>query len=163
MELTKTEECGINTFDFRTENVISRIPPWIFPEPKVNLDIIKKIKEWLENGKENICNLVQEFMNKKYYGYLEIYTDGSKDPGNGHVGVGIAIPEFKVRFNKRIPNHVSIYMAELVAASLGLQWVEEVKPDRVVIYSDTILNTSKTTRDDILIEIYSVLLNLEIL
>lgn len=41
-------------------------------------------------------------MNKKYYGYIGIYTDGSKDPGNGYVGVGIDIPESKVKINKRI-------------------------------------------------------------
>ncbi len=41
-----------------------------------------------------------------------MYTDGSKDLGNGH-GVGIAIPEFKVNISKIISNNVAIYAAEL--------------------------------------------------
>ncbi|MGL5597185.1 MAG: ribonuclease H family protein, partial [Aeromonas sp.] len=91
----------------------------------------------MENEEENICNRVQGYLNKNYYGYLEIYTDGSKDPSIGHVGVGINVPEFKIQVSKRLPNNVTIYTAELVAVYLGLQWVEEVKPDRVVIFSDS--------------------------
>lgn len=43
--------------------------------------------------------------------------------------------------------------------------MEEVNPDRVVFYSDSAaalsIITSKSTRDDILIEIYTAVLNLE--
>lgn len=69
----------------------------------------------------HICRLVQKYMHKNYYGYLEIYSDGSKYSGNGHTGVGIAIPEFNINIGKRISNIVAIYTAELVAISLGLQ------------------------------------------
>ena len=37
---------------------------------------------------------------------------------------------------KRITDHLAVYTAEMMAILLTLQWVEEVKPERVVICSD---------------------------
>ncbi len=34
----------MNKFKFISGNIISEIPPWIFPEPKVNIDITEKKK-----------------------------------------------------------------------------------------------------------------------
>ena len=40
----------------------------------------------------------------------------------------------KVAVRRRITDHLAVYMAELMAV---LQWAEEVKPDSVVICSDS--------------------------
>ncbi len=57
-----------------------------------------------------------------------MYTDGSKDEEN-RVGIGIYIPTLNVSIGKRLPDQLSVYTAEMMAIIIGLQWVEEVKPD----------------------------------
>ena len=68
--------------------------------------------------------------------YLKIYSDGSKNL-KGHVGIGINIPEFEIHISKRLSDHLSVSTAEMMAVILCLQWVEEVRPDRVVICTDS--------------------------
>ena len=41
-------------------------------------------------------------LRKFIYQYLLIFTDGSKDSNNNHVGVGVYIPEFDINICKRI-------------------------------------------------------------
>ena len=60
---------------------------------------------------------------------MAIYTDGFKDPRTGHTGSAFVVQE-------RITYHLAVYTAELMAILLALQWVAEVKPDRVVICCD---------------------------
>ena len=66
-----------------------------------------------------------------------LFTDGSKDPKTRRTGAAFSVPEFKVAVTKRETDHVSVYTMELLAILLAAQWVEEVRPDRVVICSDS--------------------------
>jgi ribonuclease HI len=83
---------------------------------------------------------------------LQLYTDGSEDPVSGTVewGAGVNIPEFNVRVCKQLTDYVSEYVDKLMAMILGMRWVEEVKPLRVVICSDSdaVLSSVKTGRSD---------------
>lgn len=58
------------------------------------------------------------------------------------------------------------FTAEIIAKILGLQWIEEVRPERVVIFSDSAaalssLNSKETSRDDLLLEIFTTLLTIQ--
>jgi len=76
-------------------------------------------------------------MRNSYFDYLKIYTDGAKNKQEC-VGVYIHIPDFKIHLSKRLTDRLSVYTAEIVAVIIALQWVEEVRPDRVVICTDTL-------------------------
>ena len=95
---------------------------------------------------------------------LKIYTDGSKNKEEC-VGVGIYIPDFKISISKRASDQLSVYTAEMLAVIIGLQWVEEVRPDRVVMCTDSLsilqsIQSTTTAREDILIELNHSLLRL---
>lgn len=83
-----------------------------------------------------------------------------------HVGTGVYIPEFDVAICKRINNRLSVFTAEITAIILGLQWVEEVRPERVVICSDSTaalrsLISKETVRADLLLEVSLIMLRLQ--
>ncbi len=77
------------------------------------------------------------YLKNSYSNYLNIYTDGSKNKQES-VGIGIHIPEFKIDISKRITDQLSVYTAELEPVIIALQWVEEVKPDRVTVCTDSL-------------------------
>lgn len=61
---------------------------------------------------------------------------------------------------------MSVYTAELTAIIIGLQWVEQVRPNKVVICSDSFSALSsivhaRSDRDDLLMEVYLSLYRLK--
>lgn len=52
------------------------------------------------------------------------------------VGMGMHVPEFKISISKRLSNQRSVYTGGMVAVIIGSQWVEEVRPDRLVMFTD---------------------------
>ncbi len=124
------------------------------------MEILDKKQEWEEMGM--IKYHVNKYIKERFYASMHIYTDGSKDPRTGTTGIGVYIPEFKISISKRLTSKLSIFTVEMVAIIIGLTWVEEVKPDRVVICSDsasvlTSLFTHCTSREDLMCEIFSLL------
>ncbi|CAG5898125.1 unnamed protein product, partial [Menidia menidia] len=88
---------------------------------------------FLEKRKgENISDpyLVQSYLDK-YYGYVQVFTDASKNSNNSN-GVSFIIPEFRVKKCKRITDGVSVYTGEMVGIILALGWIEEVRPLRSI-------------------------------
>lgn len=70
---------------------VSSIPPWLYPEIKVDISILE-----------------------------------------------LGIPEFEIHISKRHSDQLSVHTAEMVAVIISLQWVKEVRPDRVVVCTDSI-------------------------
>ena len=60
---------------------------------------------------------------------------------------------------QRISDNVSVYTGEMLAILLAVQWIEEIRPLRVIICSDStsslvsLQNSHSNSRADILIEI----------
>ncbi len=46
--------------------------------------------------------MASQYIKSKFYSYLDIYTDGSKDEEN-RAGMGIYIPTLNVSIGKRLP------------------------------------------------------------
>jgi len=69
--------------------VLSNVPPWIFPDPFVNVQLLEGKKNW--SVTDNIHHIVKDQIQREFYNFLTIYTDGSKNPEDEHVGIGICI------------------------------------------------------------------------
>jgi ribonuclease HI len=65
-----------------------------------------------------------------------VYTDGSVNKHDKKVGCSFVVPEFKYSRGFRLPGDSSILTAELIAIVMSLEWIDEVKPSNVVIFSD---------------------------
>ncbi|XP_053091437.1 uncharacterized protein LOC113528898 [Pangasianodon hypophthalmus] len=100
----KMKQYKLDTIQHSPAVIRSGISPRIFTQLKVNFQILKIRREWTERN-YNIGYLVQEYLKKSYYNYLNIFTDGSKHSNNEYV-VGIYIPEFDKGIAKRISNRL---------------------------------------------------------
>lgn len=76
-------------------------------------------------------------MRENFNSFVQIYTDGSKGPIEQKVGIGVYIPNFKTEISLRLSNKLSVYSTELTVIIVGLQWVEQVRPNRILICSDS--------------------------
>ncbi|XP_013879364.1 uncharacterized protein LOC106528677, partial [Austrofundulus limnaeus] len=154
----KVEEIQLLNISISPVVPLPTIPPWILPNAKVDFTIMKK-----KNDKGFNCNsyTVQKYIDQ-YYSYVQIYTDASKD-STGKIGIAIIIPEFHIKQAKRITNGLSVYTGEMSAILLAVQWVEEVRPLRSLICSDSssallsLQNSHSESRPDILLEIQQTL------
>ena len=157
----KIRTYGMHELEFSPSNPFSSVPPWLFPIVNIDVSIVEKKREWQINEVGFKTSL---YLRSNYHNYLKIYTDGSKNKEEC-VGIGIYIPEFKISISKRALDQLSVYTAEMLAVVIGLQWVEEVRPDRVVICTDSLsslksIQSTTTAREDILIELNHSLLRL---
>ncbi len=59
------------------------------------------------------------------------------DPKSKRVGFAVYSPGLQVTQSRRLSNRVSVFTAEVVAFIWAVQWVEEVRPQQVVICSDS--------------------------
>ena len=144
---------GIYDLDFTQLSPVSVVPPWIYPEAKVDMNVSDMKKKWRQS---EVGERTSEYLRTRCYNYLQIFTDGSRNT-KGYVGAGVYIPEFGVHILKRLSNNLSVFTAEMVAAIFSLHWVEEVRPDRVVICTDSVsilesIQTTNIIREDLLIE-----------
>lgn len=90
---------------------------------------------------------------------MEIYTDGYKDPDTGQTGASMVVRGIGVSFFWRLTDEVSVYSTETVAIVKALEWLEETRPEKVVIcsYSAAAINSiesSRSCRMDLLYEVY---------
>lgn len=56
-----------------------------------------------------------------------LYWRVEPDPESGKVAFGVSIPEIGYKKGCRIPDHMSVFIAELVAVLWALRWVEDIK------------------------------------
>uniref|UniRef100_A0A3B5Q0T1 Reverse transcriptase domain-containing protein n=1 Tax=Xiphophorus maculatus TaxID=8083 RepID=A0A3B5Q0T1_XIPMA len=164
------EKKKLNSFGWEIENVIkdfglsginisqtvplSPVYPSLFHNNVVDLTLLEKRKG------ENISDpyLVQSYLDSKYYGYVQVFTDASKN-SNSSNGVSFIVPEFKVKKCKRITDGVSVYTGEMMGIILALGWIEEVRPLRSIVCSDSssslysLKNNHAISRPDLLLEI----------
>lgn len=151
---------GITDIPVSPSVVMPNIPPWLLSMPQVDFHLQYKFKNEKTIHKEVV---VQQYLDQAYSSMLHIFTDGSKDPASGHTAAAVYIQRYQVKIQKRITNYASVFTTELIAILLAIQWVEEVKPTRAVICSDSIssLNSlsggTSTVRQEL---IYEILINL---
>ncbi len=55
---------------------------------------------------------INVYMREQFYSFVQIYTDGSKDPIEQKVGIGVYIPRFKTEISLRLSDKLSVYSTE---------------------------------------------------
>lgn len=141
---------------FAPVGILSPIPPWLLAQPEIDTQLHENRREMSEAI--SLITYVSEYIKNSHYSFLQIYTDGSKNLDNGRTGAAFYVTEFEVKKAGRITNGTSIYTGEMIAILMALEWVYEVRPDKVIICSDSMavlnsLQSFETNRTDILIEI----------
>ena len=81
------------------------------------------------------------------------------------MGTGIYIPEFNKIYGYRLNHFLSVYSIKMTGIIIALRWIEEVKPLRTVICTDSMaalhsLDTGHSSREDLIIEMRHLLLQL---
>jgi hypothetical protein len=79
-------EMGLFGREFSPSVVLPAIPPWFLPQPVMGLGLLEKVRD----VEEGVDSVVREHLRTQYYAFLNIFTDGSKDPKTGRTG-----PAFK--------------------------------------------------------------------
>ena len=154
---SSARELGISNLTHSCTVPLPATPPWLFPMPTVDLQIIKKSKQCNEFGGMN--SLIQQYIIDKYNGSIQIFTDGSKDPDTGRTEAAVHIPQFNVSIIKRTSDHLAVFTVELLAILLALWWIEEGRSSRCIICSDSmaalisISNGKSTCRPDLVYEV----------
>ena len=126
---------AIDDAEFKMDSIwpqsSSPIPPWQLSKPSVNFA--------LTNNKKSDTNPLEfkakfEELRSQYQGYLEIYTDGSKDG----VKVGCASVSQLHTSRKRLPDNSSIFSAEVRAIDLALNYISSHNGSNYIIFSDSL-------------------------
>ena len=99
------------------------------PEPYVDFSIFDQIKK---KDAGDPVTLVNSYLKRKGANCIHIYTDGSNNLNKVKAKIGISIHQLQ-----RISNNVSFFTTELVAILWALGWVEEVRPGKIIICSDS--------------------------
>ncbi len=127
--------------------VIINIAPWATPP----FDIIDS---WLPAAKSQVpeVEVHQRFREiiVKHLQYFHLYTDGSKT--DECVGASVWSTECQLRF--RLPNHTSIFLAELFAIDKAIDFALSTTHDRIVIFTDSLsslkaIKSLNTTNNEI--------------
>ena len=104
---------------------MSSVPPWILPVPEVNIELLEEKKD--HPDQQSFAIVCKNYLSSSYHGYIQ----------NGHCGIGIYIPEFNQTYGYRLSNFVSVYSVEMTGVITDLRWIEEVKPLKSVICTDS--------------------------
>ena len=82
--------------------------------------------------------LANEFLERNYKNFLEIYTDGSV-LDDGAAGAAFVVPEFNNMTHSFSLPAVSVYTAELMAILMALQHMSAIRtpPSAIVVCSDS--------------------------
>ncbi len=78
----EAHQIGISNCDVCNTVVLPVTPPWFFPMPVVDFQILVSIND--KNRQESKVSIVHKYLDQKYISVTHIYTDGSKDPETGH-------------------------------------------------------------------------------
>ena len=126
------DQYGLKDLKFSPALAMSSVPPWILPVPEINIDLLEEKKD--HPDQQSFAIVCKKYLSSSYHGYIQIYTDGSKDIQNGHCGSGIYIPEFDQTYGYRLSNFLSVYSVEMTGIITAFRWIEEVKPLKSVMY-----------------------------
>jgi ribonuclease HI len=117
-------------FSYRRSNI--NIPTWALSPPKINYELNKYSKRTTPEAVYR--QLYSVIRAEQYYGYTEIYTDGSKSGD----GVGAAAVCGMEKRTATLTAESSIFSAETRAIELAINIIKENHNDKFAIMSDSI-------------------------
>ena len=116
------------------DNGYPPVPFWDFKEVDTSIRIQTLINKVVDDRVKK--EIVTREINSFWGTALHIYTDGSLEPKSQRVGCSLIVPFFKYSRGFRLTTGLSIFSAELIAIYMALEWIDDVKPRDVVIFSD---------------------------
>jgi len=144
---------------------LSITPPWLFPSVSVDHYFLDKPQAFKDNN--NMAGMVEDRLETTYLAFIPAFTDGSKDSDTGRTGFAVTIPSLRYEVKKRTSEHLSVCTVETLAILTALQWVEEVRVEKVIFCSDSSSTLSSLqsftshSRQDLINEIYETLFRLK--
>lgn len=128
------EEEGLGLREVGPVVVWPCVPPWLLAKSEVDFSILERMKEE-DSGSPD--ELVRARLQVYWAEHLQIYTDGSMDPASRRASFAMYIPRLRLTQGRRLSEGVSVFTSEVLAIIWALEWVEEVRPQQVVICSDS--------------------------
>lgn len=110
---------------------------------------------------EDLVNQFYSYTQSKYAEYLQVFTDGSKDQRD-RTGSAFAVPEHGFGLCKRTSDSSSVYSAELYDIWMALERVEQTRPRKILICSDSTSGLTSlklgisSTQKDLVMEIMEI-------
>ncbi|MCG8034496.1 MAG: reverse transcriptase-like protein [Candidatus Thiodiazotropha taylori] len=109
-----------------------------------------------ETSQKDCYEITESHISENYRHALKVFTDGSKDNDKQATGCAFTVPELNFSQKFKLDKHLTVYTAELIAILKALEWIQNQKPESVVILTDSLssiqsINSgSSNTRQDIL-------------
>jgi ribonuclease HI len=129
------EKAGINLDTVSDLPLATESPPWLLVPPDADLSLTS-FKKHVTTEQLFISEFLQ-LSSSKYKDFTHIYTDGSKQEEKV-AAAAVTGHSFKSIFDVRLPDHSSIFSAELRAIHLALKLVYQRKGDKFLIISDSL-------------------------
>jgi ribonuclease HI len=132
-------------------------PPWLLPQIKAHDSLSSQISK--KDPPALIKSYALENIDNRWKEHRKIYTDASKMPYSGECGAGVVIGDQEEVLKYKLPNHLSIFTAELVAIKKALEWIKTANPGKYVILTDSLSSvksfksSSSKSRDNLIKEI----------
>lgn len=155
------EELQVNNIKMSPTVEIQDYEPWVYITPHIDLHLLEVKRTERE---VDFRYAFSEYIRAQYPRHIQVYTDGSKDSEHQTTGAAFLV---KVASNqwisgvKRTSNYLAVYTVKLIGILLALQWVEEIKPDNVLICTDSVsvlktLRSFKSSHQDIIFNILHI-------
>jgi ribonuclease HI len=138
--LKRIEESG-DLSKYNTQSkCIPDSPPWTHIPAETDADLANTISRKTDDL-TYIKQATLQHMDEYAEG-IHIYTDGSK-LSTGETAYGVYIQEINEGKGARLPNHCTVYTAEISAILAALEWIKEERTQytdsrKFVIYSDSL-------------------------
>ncbi|KAL3280351.1 hypothetical protein HHI36_017840 [Cryptolaemus montrouzieri] len=104
---------------------------------------INTVNSNLQKFKTKTPNEFSEIINRQFKNYNIIFTDASVDNATKFVGVGIYSENPKIKYSERLPDHWSVFSAEMYAIGRAIVCAEEKKIKNLLIASDSLSSIQK--------------------
>jgi ribonuclease HI len=121
--------------DSVSESLQHITPPWLLPVPDVLLDLTAHKKDSTPPAiyQQSLNELLSSFP-----GYCRIYTDGSKSEDGRVAAAAVSSRHPRRSFKHRLPDHSSVFSAELQAVLLALRHAYRSRERNFLILSDSL-------------------------
>lgn len=127
----KATEFKVAQLNFNPTVPLPAIPPWILlPVHFTLLENKNKDRDFIFNS-----HALQACIDS-CHSCVQTYTDASKSFVN-KIGVAFTVSESHIKVGKRISERLSVYTGEKPAILLAVQWMEDTRPLRAIVCSDS--------------------------
>ncbi|CAJ1057143.1 RNA-directed DNA polymerase from mobile element jockey [Xyrichtys novacula] len=130
-----TAELGVGEMEVDLTIVYPAMPPWKMIWPTVDWSVMGKKRK--EGGQVSLVSVVNQRLREEYSGFVQVYTDGAKQPETGVTGLGVVVPSRGIEINRRTSDGLAVNTVEMLGVMIALKWVEKVRVKRVVICTDS--------------------------